>query len=97
MEPDTPVVVASQNPDKIAEMEEVLGDLGIVIVRGHVWPEVAETESVNQLQRRRRRRERFSPKELEDLGVDRINLGLPSVAEPEAFAKLEKMAKIVTS
>jgi XTP/dITP diphosphohydrolase len=42
---DTPVVVASQNPDKIAEMEEVLGDLGIVIARGHVWPEVAETES----------------------------------------------------
>ncbi|MFC2177108.1 RdgB/HAM1 family non-canonical purine NTP pyrophosphatase [Actinomycetota bacterium] len=44
MKLDTPVVVASQNPDKIAEMEEVLSDLGIVIVRGHVWPEVAETE-----------------------------------------------------
>jgi XTP/dITP diphosphohydrolase len=42
---DKPVVVASQNPDKIAEMEEVLCDLGIVIVRGHVWPEVEETES----------------------------------------------------
>ena len=42
---DGPVVVASQNPDKIAEMEEVLGELGIAIVRGYVWPEVAETES----------------------------------------------------
>ncbi len=41
---DKPVVVASQNPDKIAEMEEVLSDLGVVIVRGQVWPEVAETE-----------------------------------------------------
>jgi len=45
MKLDGPVVVASQNPDKIAEMEEVLLDLGIVIVRGHVWPEVEETES----------------------------------------------------
>lgn len=45
MKLNKPVVVASQNPDKIAEMEEVLSDLGIVIVRGHVWPEVAETES----------------------------------------------------
>lgn len=45
MKLDTPVVVASQNPDKIAEMEEVLSDLGIVIVRGYVWPEVDETES----------------------------------------------------
>jgi XTP/dITP diphosphohydrolase len=42
---DRPVVVASQNPAKIAEMEDVLSDLGIVIVRGHVWPEVVETES----------------------------------------------------
>ena len=40
----TPVVVASQNPDKIAEIEEVLGDLGITIARGYMWPEVDETE-----------------------------------------------------
>lgn len=39
-----PVVVASQNPDKIAEIETVLADLGITISRGHDWPEVEETE-----------------------------------------------------
>lgn len=39
-----PVVVASQNPDKIAEIEAVLADLGAVIERGHRWPDVAETE-----------------------------------------------------
>lgn len=41
---DTPVVVASQNPDKIAEIEEVLADLGVEVARGYVWPEVEETE-----------------------------------------------------
>lgn len=40
---DQPVVVASQNPDKIAEMESVLADLGAVVERGHSWPEVPET------------------------------------------------------
>lgn len=39
-----PVVVASQNPDKIAEIESVLADLGVEISRGHEWPEVVETE-----------------------------------------------------
>lgn len=39
-----PVVVASQNPDKIAEIEAVLADLGVVIERGHSWPDVEETE-----------------------------------------------------
>jgi len=41
------VVVASQNPDKIREVEEVLEGLefGIEIVRGHQWPEVEETEN----------------------------------------------------
>ena len=39
-----PVVVASQNPDKIAEIEVVLADLGVEISRGHEWPEVDETE-----------------------------------------------------
>ncbi|NND03562.1 MAG: RdgB/HAM1 family non-canonical purine NTP pyrophosphatase [Acidimicrobiia bacterium] len=39
-----PVVVASQNPDKIAEIESVLADLGVQISRGHTWPEVEETE-----------------------------------------------------
>lgn len=39
-----PVVVASQNPDKIEEIETVLADLGVVIERGHTWPDVAETE-----------------------------------------------------
>ena len=40
------LVVASKNPDKIAEVEEVLAGLGLVreIVRGLDWPDVAETE-----------------------------------------------------
>lgn len=39
-------VVASKNPDKIAEVESVLARLGIVgeIVRGLEWPDVDETE-----------------------------------------------------
>lgn len=42
----TSIVVASQNPDKIAEVEAVLDDLGlgIDIVRGLEWPPVEETE-----------------------------------------------------
>lgn len=44
MEFSGPVVVASQNPDKIAEIEAVLFSLGIEIERGHEWPEVDETE-----------------------------------------------------
>lgn len=40
------LVVASQNPDKVAEVEAVLDDLalGIEIVSGLEWPDVAETE-----------------------------------------------------
>lgn len=40
------LVVASQNPDKVREVEEVLESLAlpVEIVRGQVWPEVAETE-----------------------------------------------------
>ena len=40
------LVVASQNPDKVAEIEHVLGDLShpITIVRGLDWPEIEETE-----------------------------------------------------
>lgn len=40
------VVVASKNPDKIVEVESVLGALGIVgeIVRGLEWDDVEETE-----------------------------------------------------
>jgi XTP/dITP diphosphohydrolase len=40
------IVVASQNPDKILEVEAVLADsgLGIEIVRGLHWPPVDETE-----------------------------------------------------
>lgn len=40
------LVVASKNPDKIQEVEAVLAglELGIVVVRGHEWPEVEETE-----------------------------------------------------
>lgn len=40
------VVVASQNPDKVAEIETVLAALGIGIevVRDVVWPDVEETE-----------------------------------------------------
>ncbi|MDH3426506.1 MAG: non-canonical purine NTP pyrophosphatase, partial [Acidimicrobiia bacterium] len=39
-------MVASQNPDKVAEVEEVLAGLAnhIDIVRGLAWPEVEETE-----------------------------------------------------
>jgi len=42
----SPVVVASKNADKVAEMEAVLADLDppIAIVRGLEWPDVAETE-----------------------------------------------------
>lgn len=40
------LVVASKNPDKIAEVEDVLETLGLVkeIVRGLEWPDVEETE-----------------------------------------------------
>ena len=40
------VVVASKNPDKIAEMAAVLGavDPPIVVIPGHLWDEVDETE-----------------------------------------------------
>ena len=44
MDLSQPVVVASQNPDKIAEIESVLADLGLRVSRGHEWPEVEETE-----------------------------------------------------
>jgi XTP/dITP diphosphohydrolase len=39
------LVVASKNPDKILEIEEVLGETGVAgeIVRGLDWPEVDET------------------------------------------------------
>ncbi len=39
------VVVASKNRDKISEIEEVLGEVGLVgeIVRGLDWPDVDET------------------------------------------------------
>ena len=41
------LVVASKNPDKIAEVEDVLTALDLVgeIVRGLEWPDVEETES----------------------------------------------------
>jgi len=41
------LVVASKNPDKIAEVEDVLTALDLVgeIVRGLDWPDVEETES----------------------------------------------------
>jgi XTP/dITP diphosphohydrolase len=40
------VVVASKNPDKVREVEDVLAalDLGIEVVRGLDWPDVDETE-----------------------------------------------------
>ncbi|MGI9528370.1 MAG: RdgB/HAM1 family non-canonical purine NTP pyrophosphatase [Acidimicrobiia bacterium] len=40
------VVVASKNPDKIAEMAAVLGDVDppVVVIPGHVWDDVDETE-----------------------------------------------------
>lgn len=39
------LVVASKNPDKVAEIEQVLDELGLAgeIVRGLDWPEVEET------------------------------------------------------
>jgi XTP/dITP diphosphohydrolase len=41
------LVVASKNPDKIEEIEAVLGEVGLVeeIVRGMGWPDVEETGS----------------------------------------------------
>jgi XTP/dITP diphosphohydrolase len=41
------IVVASQNPDKIAEIEAVLSELPEPphVVRGLAWPEIAETEA----------------------------------------------------
>jgi XTP/dITP diphosphohydrolase len=41
----TRLVVASKNPDKIREIEEVLGQTGLAgeIVRGLDWPDVEET------------------------------------------------------
>ncbi len=41
------LVVASHNPNKIAEIAALLADLpvGIEVERGHRWPEVEETES----------------------------------------------------
>jgi XTP/dITP diphosphohydrolase len=39
------LVVASKNPDKVAEIEDVLGEVGLAgeIVRGLDWPDVEET------------------------------------------------------
>lgn len=46
MRPIERLVVASQNPDKIAEVDSVLDHLalGIEVVRGLEWPEIEETE-----------------------------------------------------
>lgn len=43
---DQPVVVASKNPDKIAEVEAVLAELHppVEVARGIDWPDVEETE-----------------------------------------------------
>lgn len=40
------VVVASKNPDKVAEVEAVLAllDPPIIVIPGHMWDDVAETE-----------------------------------------------------
>lgn len=40
------LVVASHNPDKIAEIEAILGDVTppIEVMTGFAWPEIAETE-----------------------------------------------------
>lgn len=47
MKPIRRLVVASKNPDKIAEIESVLGAAGldVEIVRGLDWPDVDETEA----------------------------------------------------
>lgn len=47
MKPIRRLVVASKNPDKIAEIESVLESAGldIVIVRGLDWPDVDETKA----------------------------------------------------
>ena len=46
MKPPSRVVVASQNPDKVREVEAVLAVVApnVEIVRGLAWPEVDETE-----------------------------------------------------
>lgn len=40
------VVVASKNPDKIAEIETVLASIEppVIVIPGHEWPDIAETE-----------------------------------------------------
>ena len=41
------VVVASKNPDKIAEIEAVLADIDppIIVITGHQWDDVDATSS----------------------------------------------------
>ena len=40
------VVVASKNPDKVAEVEAVLADLDppVIVIPGHQWADIEETE-----------------------------------------------------
>jgi XTP/dITP diphosphohydrolase len=80
------LVVASKNPDKIAEIEDVLGDVGLAgeIVRGLDWPDVEETGETleeNALLKARAVMEEVGlPAVADDTGLEVFTLGgLPGV------------------
>jgi XTP/dITP diphosphohydrolase len=80
------VVVASHNPDKIAEIEAVLAILSdpVEVVRGHQWPEIEETEPTlegNALLKARTVRDHTGlPALADDTGLEVAALGgLPGV------------------
>jgi XTP/dITP diphosphohydrolase len=80
------VVVASHNPDKIAELEAVLAILSdpVEVVRGHQWPEIEETEPTlegNALLKARTVRDHTGlPALADDTGLEVAALGgLPGV------------------
>jgi XTP/dITP diphosphohydrolase len=80
------LVVASKNPDKIAEIEDVLGEVGLAgeIVRGLDWPDVEETGETleeNALLKARAVMEAVGlPAVADDTGLEVFTLGgLPGV------------------
>lgn len=80
------LVVASKNPDKIAEIEDVLREVGLAgeIVRGLDWPDVEETEDTledNALLKARAVAEAVGlPALADDTGLEVDSLGgLPGV------------------
>jgi XTP/dITP diphosphohydrolase len=81
------LVIASKNPDKVAEMESVLGELGLVdeVARGLDWPDVEETgETLEEnalLKAREVAHATGLPAMADDTGLEVAALnGLPGVA-----------------